>query len=134
MQGLPVLQGTIPFFAFGCVRTSLQVFEGRFIGGNHSRSGARFDRHIADRHATFHRELANCLASVLKDVSLSTTGSNLRDHGKDDVLRCSALWQGTINGDSHGLKGSHRQCLSRQNMFDLAGTNPHCQCTECSVG
>ena len=116
------------------MRASLQVFEGRFIGGNHSRSRARFDRHIADRHATFHRELANCLASVLKDVSLSPTGSDLRDHGKDDVLRSCALWERPINGDSHGLKGSHRQCLSRQNMFDLAGANAHCQRTECSVG
>ena len=134
MQGLPVLQGTIPFFAFGCVRTSLQVFEGRFIGGNHTRTGARFDGHVADRHATFHRELADCLATVLKDVSLSPTGSDLRDHGKDDVLRCCALWEGPIDGDSHGLKRSHRQCLCRQNMFDLAGTNAHCQRTECSVG
>ena len=113
--------------------TSLEVGEGRLIGGDHSGASTGLDGHIAHGHAAFHRKLTNCLTAILKDVSLSSTGSDLRDHGQDDVFCGRALGQRTVHGNSHGLERSHGKCLGSKDVLDLTGSNSHCQSAKSTV-
>ena len=115
------------------MRTSLDVFEGGFVGSNHAGAGARFNRHVADRHAAFHRQLADCLASIFQNVALTTAGADLCDDSEDDIFRSRPCRQGTVDGDCHGLERSQWQGLGCQNVFDLAGTDTECECAECTV-
>ena len=113
--------------------TALDVVEGRLIGGDHAGAGTRLDRHVADRHASLHGELADCLATVLQNVALAAAGADLSDDGEDDVLGRRALGQGAVDRDRHGLEGGHRQGLGGEHVLDLAGADTEGQCAERAV-
>ena len=132
-KGLPVFDGALPFLALGSVRTVFEVFEGRFVGGDHSGSGTGLDRHIAHRHAPLHGEFTDRLSPVFEDVTLAPTGSDLRDDGKDDVFRGRPLRQGTVHGDRHRLEGGEWQGLGREDVFNLAGPNAESEGSEGAV-
>ena len=68
------------------LRPALEVGEGLLVGRDHAGAGAALDRHVADRHAAFHRQRADGLAGVLDDVAGAAGGADLADDGEDDVL------------------------------------------------
>ena len=115
------------------MRAALDVFEGRLIGGDHSGAGAGFDRHVADRHPGFHRQLADGRTAVFEDVALSPAGADLRNDGEDDVLRARAFGQVAVDGDRHRLEGLEAQCLRGEHMFDLGGADAEGERSEGSV-
>lgn len=99
---------------------ALEVVEGGLVGGDHARAGAGLDRHVADGHPRFHRELLDGFAAVFQDVSLTATGADLRDDRQDQVLGGDALGQRTGDGDGHRLRAGQRQRLGGQHVLDLA--------------
>ena len=72
----------------GVLGRPLRVIVGLFIGGNHAGPCTTFDRHVADRHPAFHRQISNGLAVVFNDVTRCRRHRpDLTDNGKNDVLR-----------------------------------------------
>ena len=86
LQRAPVRDGGVPVGALGRVRAALEVVERGLVRGDHARAGAGLDRHVADRHAGFHRQRADGLAAVLEHVALAAAGADLGDDRQDDVL------------------------------------------------
>ena len=132
-EGGPVFDGAIPVLALGGVGASLDVVEGRLVGGDHAGAGARLDRHVANRHTALHGELADRLTAVLQDVALTAAGADLGDDGEDDVLGRRSLRQGSVHRNRHGLEGSHRQGLSGEHVLNLAGADAEGQRAERAV-
>ena len=98
---------------------TLEVRKRCLVGSNHSGARARFDRHIADRHSAFHRQFPNRAAPVFQDITLSTTGTNLCNDRKDNVLCRDTVSQVTIDRDCHGLERGERKRLGGEDVLDL---------------
>ena len=113
---------------------TLQIVESDLIRSHHARPCPCLDRHIANGHASFHRQRPNGTASILKHVALATTCRNLRDNGQDDVLGGDPRSQGSLNVDCHGLEWLQRKCLGGKYVLNLAGSNTHRERPKSSVG
>ena len=85
-QGAPVVERGFPSGARRRVRAALDVGERRVVGRDHAGPGAALDRHVADRHAPFHRERADRRPAVLDDVADAAAGPDAVDDRQDDVL------------------------------------------------
>ena len=92
------------------------------------------DRHVAHRHATFHRQRLDRRAAVLDDVTDAAAGADLADDREDDVLGRHARWHVAFDVDRHPLRPRLRQRLGGQHVFDLAGADAERQGTERAVG
>jgi hypothetical protein len=53
---------------------------------DHASAGSGFDRHVADGHAFFHREVSNHLPCVLQHIPVSTRGGQLAYQVKNQIL------------------------------------------------
>ena len=124
-QAPPVLDGRIPFCAGRRMGTPLQVVKGGLVRGDHAGARAGFDAHVAHGHARLHRELLNGFTAVLDDVPLAAAGTDLGDHGQDQVLGRDAGGQLARDRDRHGLEGAQRQGLGGHDVLHLGGTDPH---------
>ena len=82
----PVRLGQLPGAGLRRVRAALDVVEGRLVGGDQAGAGAALDRHVADRHAAFHRQRADRLAAVFDDMAGAAGGAGLADDREGDVL------------------------------------------------
>ncbi|CAB4907709.1 unannotated protein [freshwater metagenome] len=102
---------------------ALEVGVGGLVRGDHARAGAGLDRHVADGHAALHGERPNGRSAVFEHVALAAVGTNLGDHGQDDVFGANAGAQRALNVDGHGLEGLKRQGLRGQHVLNLAGTD-----------
>src|SRR3546814_21187748 len=69
-----------------CERPTLHVGDG--LGVNRDQAGARtaFDRHVAEGHATFHREVLDRFTRILDDVAIATGGTDAADDRKRDEI------------------------------------------------
>ena len=76
----------VPGAALRRHRAALEIGEGRLVRRDQAGAGAAFDRHVADRHAAFHRERADGVAGIFDDVAGAAGGADLADDGEDDVL------------------------------------------------
>ncbi len=132
-QRLPVLDGSVPVRAGRCVRAALDVAESRLVRCDHAGARARLDRHVADRHARFHREVLDRAAAVLEHIALSATGSDLRDDREDDVLRRDAGLERAVDVDGHRLERTQRQRLRRHHVLDLGRADAERQRAERTV-
>ena len=122
-EARPVGDRLVPRLTLRRVRAALDVVERRLVGGDEAGLGAPLDRHVADRHAGFHRQLADGLAAVLHDVALAAAGGLLRDEGEDQVLGGGALGQLADDLDGHHLGPRLRQRLGGEHVLDLAGAD-----------
>src|SRR5262249_29256747 len=52
---LPIAHRLVPDLAFRRSRPVLEIGESLLVRGDEARAGAGLDRHVADRHAAFHR-------------------------------------------------------------------------------
>ncbi|MEY9486030.1 hypothetical protein RKD26_001824 [Streptomyces calvus] len=91
------------------------------------------DRHVADGHPGFHRELLDGGAAVLQDVALAAAGADPRDDRQDQVLGRDTLGQFAVDGDRHGLRAGHGQRLGGQHVLDLGGADAEGQAAEGAV-
>ena len=62
------------------------VLVGRVVGRDHARARAGLDRHVADRHALFHRQRADRAAAVLDHVTGAAADADRADDLQDHVL------------------------------------------------
>src|SRR5208283_6061447 len=82
----PVFDCIAKFIAARNERAAFEIGEGGFIGRDHASARAAFDGHVADCHATFHREGANGFAAVFGDVASAATDTDFSDDSEDDVF------------------------------------------------
>ena len=73
-----------PLRRIGRVR---EVFERRVVGRNRAETCAELDRHVADRHATFHVERANRGSPVFDRVTDTGGNAEAADDREDHILR-----------------------------------------------
>ena len=110
-QAPPISYGIVPVLPSRRVGAAFEIIEGGVVGGDHAGTGARFDRHVADGHAGFHRQLFDGLTAVFDDVTLPATGTDLGDDGQNEVFGCHAGLQFARDVNSHGFEGLERQGL-----------------------
>ena len=132
-QGAPVVERALPVGAGGRVRPSLEVRERRVVGRDHPRPGAGLDRHVADRHASFHRQRADRGPSVLEDVPDAAARADAVDDPEDHVLRAAPCREVAVDGDRHRLGRLLRERLGREHVLDLAGADPERERAERAV-
>ena len=65
----------------------LQVFDRVLVDGDHAGARAGLDRHVAHRHAAFHRQRADRLAGEFDRMSGAAGGADPADDRQHDVLR-----------------------------------------------
>ena len=107
------------------MRATLKIVERDLIWRNHSGASTRFDRHVANRHAGFHRKRANCAAAIFENVSLTAAGANLCNHRKDDVFRSDARAKLALDVDGHGLERLEWQRLGGEHVLNLTRADAH---------
>ena len=111
-----------------------QVVDRRVVDGDQSGARAGLDAHVADRHPTFHREVADRVAPILDHVAGAAAGAEARDDGQGDVLGRHARLDGALQRHGHRLGLLLGECLGREHVFDLTGADPEGQRAEGAVG
>ena len=71
---------------FGARGRPFDIGVGGLVRRDHAGARAALDRHVADRHAAFHRERADHVAGIFDDVAGAAGGADLADDGEDHVL------------------------------------------------
>jgi len=122
-QGLPVAHRGIPGRALRRFRTAAQEVERLLVRRNQAGARAALDRHVADRHAAFHRERTDRLAGIFQHVAGAARGADLADDRQDDVLAGDAVGQFAVDHRTHVLGLLLDQRLRRQHMLDLGGAD-----------
>ena len=77
----------------------MQIVNSRVVGRNHAGSRSTFDRHIADRHATFHIQCRDGAAAILDNVARAAIHTDLADNSEDDVF--GGYTGGNLSVDVH---------------------------------
>ena len=116
------------------MRPSFDVLKGGFVGRNHAGTGTCLNRHIADGHAPFHRQRTDGRATVFKYVALTAPGSDLGNHGQNNVLSSHPRFEGAFNVNGHGFKTRQRQGLGGHHVLNLRGADTKGQRSESTVG
>ena len=70
-----------------------------------ARARAGLDRHVADRHAAFHRQIADRFAGVFDHIAGAAGGADFADDGENDVLRRGAVGEFAV--DLHTVNPFH---------------------------
>ena len=134
VQRAPVSHRIIPCRTLRCERATLEVIDGGVVRRDHARTCARLDRHVAQRHAPFHRQAAYRAAGKLDRVTGAARRADPADHRQRDVLRSHAPAELTLDHHLHGLGFFHQQTLRRHHMLDLGGADAERQRGERAVG
>ncbi len=132
-QLFPTFHGAIKLRALWHHRSTLEIVERDLIGRNHTSACTGFDRHVANRHALFHRQRSHAVASVLDDITGSASGPDLADQIEDHVFGGDTGRQLAIDSQFQRLRFELQQGLSRKHMFDFAGTDAKGQCAKRAV-
>ena len=82
----PVVERALPLGTLRRELAPFEVGERRVVGRDHPGACARLDRHVADRHAAFHRQRADGRAAVLDDRPDAAGRAETVDDREDDVL------------------------------------------------
>ncbi len=123
MQRAPVGDRLLPLGALRCIGTALDVVERDVVDGDQAGARARFDRHVADGHAPFHRQVADRRAGKLDGVAGAARGADLADDGQHDVLGRAAARQLALDLDQHVLRLLAQQRLRGQHVLDLGSAD-----------
>ena len=144
MQGLPELHGLVPLYDGRCGVCALQlarseraaanVSNGFFIYGDQAGTGARFNRHVAYRHAALHAERAYCRTCKLDRVAGAARSTNFPNDRQHNVFGGHAACRCPLNSDQHVLRLLGQEGLGRHHMLDFAGANAMGQCTKRAMG
>ena len=101
----------------------MQKVERLLVRRDQAGAGAALDRHVADRHAAFHRQRADRLAGIFQHIAGAAGGADLADDGQDDVLAGDAVGQFAVDDRAHVLGLLLDQRLRRQHVLDLGGAD-----------
>ena len=72
LQCLPVSHSLVPLVTLGGEFLIFQVFEGHLVGSYESAARTHFDREVAERQSTFHRQVLHHVTAVLNEIACST--------------------------------------------------------------
>src|SRR5450759_870970 len=133
MQSVPVSHCLVPQLALGCEWATLEIVDGGVVRRDHARARARFDRHVAYRHAPFHGKAAYRGAGELYRIAGAARRADLADHRERDVLGGDTLAQRAIHQHLHGLGFFRQQTLCRHHVLDLGRADAERQRGECAV-
>ena len=133
-QRLPIAPRVVPQLALRRLGPILDVRVGLLVRRDEAGLGAGLDRHVADRHAAFHRERADRFAGVFDRVAGAARGADLADDGEDDVLGGDVRRQLAVDRHAHVLRLDLHQRLRRQHVLDLGGADAIGQRAERAVG
>ena len=114
-------------------RPTLDVIDGGLVDRNHARARAGFDGHIADRHATFHRQRPNCRTGKFNRVAGAAGRADLADHGQHDIFGGDARANGAVKLHQHGFGFFCQQRLRGQHVLDFRGADAMCQTSKRAV-
>ena len=128
----PEFDGAIEFL--GSKGPASQVVEGRLVRRDHTGAGTGLDRHVADGHAFFHREVSNHLPCVLQHISVSTRGGQLAYQIENQIFGRDSGCQLSIDSQFVGFGEILQKRLGRQDVFDFAGSDSEGQSAEGPVG
>ena len=129
-ERFPIGLGHIPSHALRGLRAAHQIGIGFLVGGHEARTCTAFNRHVADRHATFHRQSADGFAGIFHDVAGAACGADFADDGQNDIFRGHAGRQFAVDRDAHILGLGLDQRLGREHMLDFRGADTMRQCAE----
>ena len=96
--------------------------------------GPGLDGHVADRHAPFHRQLADGLAGVLDDVAGGAVDADPADDAQNQVFGGDAVREGAFGANLHGPRPGLEQALGRQDVLHLRGADTEGEGAEGAVG
>ena len=133
LQCFPVGKCCVPRCTLRRKLAALEISKRCFVWRNEAGFRACFDAHVADGHATFHRQSPNCRTAVFDDMTDAASSSNLADDCKDDVFGGDAGGQHAINSDAHPLWPGLHQRLCGKHVFYFAGADAKSERTECAV-
>jgi hypothetical protein len=102
---------------------ALHVVERHLVRRDEACAGAALDRHVADGHPAFHREVADHLAAILDHMAGPAGGAGLGDDRQHHVLGGDAGGEAAGDLDLHVLGFLLDQRLRGQHMLDLGGAN-----------
>src|SRR6185436_8173735 len=134
LELMPCMYGLFQQFTLRSQGPSFDVCDGFLVRCYHSGACAALDRHVAERHAPFHAEGANCRACVLDDIAGSSGCADLADDGENGILRRTVTRQHPIDANLHGLGSFLYQALGGQYMLDFAGADAEGQGSERAMG
>ena len=80
-QGLPPCQSGLPLRALWRVGAAHDIVKGLLIRRDQARARAALNRHVADRHAPFHRQFANGLAAIFDHIACAARRARMADNG-----------------------------------------------------
>src|SRR5262249_26690474 len=135
-QRTPALHGGIKLLAAGSAG-ALLLFEprpGDLVGSDHAGPSAALDRHVADGHATLHRESLYRRARVLDHVAGGAAHADLPQRAEDEVLGGHAEAQLALVADAHRARLLLNHALRREHVLDLARADAERERPEGAVG
>ena len=122
-QCAPVGDGLLPRLALGRERPALDVFERRLVGRDQPGARARLDRHVAHRHAPFHRQRPHRRPGVFDDVAGAPGGADPADDRQDQVLGGDAERGLADDVDAHVPRALLDQRLGGEHVLDFRGAD-----------
>jgi hypothetical protein len=93
------------------------------VHADHAGARAGLDRHVAHRHAAFHRERTDRAAGKLDRAAGAPRGADAADDGERHVLRRHAARERALDVDAHVLHLLCHQALRGEDVLDFRGAD-----------
>ena len=127
-RGFPLLSGQQG------QRAGPHIGEGDLVRRHHADAAARLDRHVAERHARFHRQRGDRGTGVFDGVPDAAIGADLGDQREDDILHRDALPETALEQHTHRLLLVLAKRLGGEDAFAFAGADPEGEGSERAMG
>ena len=130
----PVLFGLYPIVARGRQGAVAHVVDRFVVYGDKTASRARFDCHVAERHAAFHREVADRGARKFDGAARAARGADFSDDGKGNILAGEAGGEFAFDLHEHVAVLFREKRLGGENVLDFGRADPERQRRARTVG
>ena len=130
VQRTPPTDSALPVRSHRRKGAPLDVIDRGVVNGDHAGAGTGFDRHVADRHAAFHRQRADRAAGKLDRITIAAGRADLADHRQHDIFCRHAFWQRSVDLHKHSLGFFGQQGLGGQHVLHFGSANAMRQTTE----
>ena len=124
---LPIGNRLVPVFSLGRQRSATHVFDRLFVDGNKAGACARFNGHIAERHATFHRKRTDRRPRKFNRAARSACRTDLADDCQSDILAGDAGAKLAFDTHEHILVLLGDERLRSKHVLHFRGANAESQ-------
>ena len=93
--------GVVPLSSSRCIGTTLNVVEGRFVGGDESGERGKLCCHVAQGKSCIHRHGFNHWACKFQGAVLTAGRSEATDQMQDQVFCADCLWKFSFENHAH---------------------------------